>query len=463
MALLSTLLVLAVLLTLASSLAFAVRTETVLSASQTRRAQAAWLAEAGLHRALVALRDDSSIGSVLAEAETNTSEPVVLTLDSSEEPDLVPEGGGFVVQVLDESAKLNLNTVDEATLGRLLPSEPQIVDAVLDWRDADDEPRAEGAEADWYLTLKPPYKARNAAFQTVEELLLVRGVTAGRFYGQDGLSPLADDAERQAVDPTRTPLGRLFTVYSRDQNVDAQGRARLNLTKATKEQFRSEFGNVLTPEEIDKVVNYVKPPSSTQQGGGGQQPTPSTTGSPRPTTRQTAAPTGAPASQSPPATTSQRRVTVAGLVNVLEREKLRRIWDRLTDTDDRETVGVVNLNTAPAEVLAALEGMEQTVADAIVAARGQNPYETVGDLLGLTEVTNERFEQVAARLTTRGLALRIVALGAVGSGREAVRQRLEAVVALALPAAQGAAANGAGDDTGTPPARTLRLVYHRAG
>jgi len=36
---------------------------------------------------------------------------------------------------------------------------------------------------DYYETLNPPYKAKNAAIDTIEELLLVRGVTPTYFYG----------------------------------------------------------------------------------------------------------------------------------------------------------------------------------------------------------------------------------------------------------------------------------------
>ena len=56
-----------------------------------------------------------------------------------------------------------------------------IVDSILDWKDPDDFHRLQGAESDYYQSLPHPYKAKNGNFDTVEELILVKGVTAGNF------------------------------------------------------------------------------------------------------------------------------------------------------------------------------------------------------------------------------------------------------------------------------------------
>lgn len=56
-------------------------------------------------------------------------------------------------------------------------------DAILDWIDADDESRVNGAENDVYGTLDVPYATKNAPFDSVEELLMVRGVTPEIFFG----------------------------------------------------------------------------------------------------------------------------------------------------------------------------------------------------------------------------------------------------------------------------------------
>ena len=52
-----------------------------------------------------------------------------------------------------------------------------LVDAVLDWRDADDLTRLQGAEADAYGGAHGDWTIRNGAFVSVDELRYVRGMT----------------------------------------------------------------------------------------------------------------------------------------------------------------------------------------------------------------------------------------------------------------------------------------------
>jgi general secretion pathway protein K len=56
------------------------------------------------------------------------------------------------------------------------------VDSILDWRDSDDLHRLNGAENNYYQSLPKPYACKNAPFDTVEELLLVRGMRPEFFY-----------------------------------------------------------------------------------------------------------------------------------------------------------------------------------------------------------------------------------------------------------------------------------------
>jgi hypothetical protein len=89
-------------------------------------------------------------------------------------------GGGFTVShrageetlygLEDEAGRINVNTAPPDVLERLFGG---AAPAVLDWRDADDERRPGGAEKSDYGSGAP----RNGPFQSVEELLLVKGVT----------------------------------------------------------------------------------------------------------------------------------------------------------------------------------------------------------------------------------------------------------------------------------------------
>lgn len=115
----------------------------------------------------------------------------------------------------DESGRLNLNTLllaDQQSSGSqssgsgssgsassgsassgsassmlmMLPGMTQdIADAILDWMDPDDTPRQYGAERDYYSSLTPSYAPKNGPMESVEELLLVRGVTPQLLFGMD--------------------------------------------------------------------------------------------------------------------------------------------------------------------------------------------------------------------------------------------------------------------------------------
>jgi general secretion pathway protein K len=123
-------------------------------------------------------------------------------------------GGVYQVDIQDESGKINLNTVSEQQLHALVEAigigkedGDIIVDSILDWRDTDKMHRLNGAEDDYYETLNPPYRAKNGRFDTVEELLLVRGITPTYYYGYPERNPTGSVVYRYG-------LSRCFTVYS---------------------------------------------------------------------------------------------------------------------------------------------------------------------------------------------------------------------------------------------------------
>jgi len=59
-----------------------------------------------------------------------------------------------------------------------------MVDPILDWRDPDSIYHRNGAEDIYYLSLPEPYHAKNGPFDTMDELLWVKGMTADIFYGR---------------------------------------------------------------------------------------------------------------------------------------------------------------------------------------------------------------------------------------------------------------------------------------
>ena len=85
--------------------------------------------------------------------------------------------------VVDEESKININIAEAGLLFGLFsqtlpePTAVSIVECILDWRDADSNPKPEGAEDEYYSTLSPPYQCKNAPFDLLEEILAVKGMT----------------------------------------------------------------------------------------------------------------------------------------------------------------------------------------------------------------------------------------------------------------------------------------------
>src|SRR5256885_6162809 len=86
---------------------------------------------------------------------------------------------------------------------------PEIVAAILDWRDEDNNVSPGGAEADYYTTLKPPYLPRNGTIETMRELLMVRGISSQLLLGEgEDVPELDDSAENSSTSLSRNPSSR---------------------------------------------------------------------------------------------------------------------------------------------------------------------------------------------------------------------------------------------------------------
>lgn len=122
-----------------------------------------------------------------------------------------PAGAGMSIEIkaVDESGRLSMKAVYpmtglsdprvEKSLRKLFKDaklEDSLVDSLSDWIDNDDVPRPGGAESLQYRTGPKPYKPRNNNFETLDELLLVKGFKTEVFgavsnyltpYSVDGL------------------------------------------------------------------------------------------------------------------------------------------------------------------------------------------------------------------------------------------------------------------------------------
>ncbi len=104
----------------------------------------------------------------------------------------IPLGHGTITySIEDENGKIGINNASRDALVKVLTQSGMevgqerdtIADSILDWIDADDNHRINGAESDYYRRQDPPYKTKNGRLDTLEELLKIRGVSEEIFFG----------------------------------------------------------------------------------------------------------------------------------------------------------------------------------------------------------------------------------------------------------------------------------------
>jgi general secretion pathway protein K len=119
--------------------------------------------------------------------------------------DLLEEGVSFYGGMVDENSKININLlrnsqgeIDEKReaqmrrLFRALGVKEDLLNPVLDWLDADDIERQDGAEGYFYQNLEEPYECANGPFLTVGQVFLVRGMREFDRFGEKKSKKLMD-------------------------------------------------------------------------------------------------------------------------------------------------------------------------------------------------------------------------------------------------------------------------------
>ncbi len=185
-ALIMALFVIVVLSMLVGSFGFEARLEAKYASYARDRIKASQLAESGMVVAEMLMSKQSGGGA------TDKPEDEDRWYDAAERLELgqsiyglvEPVGDGYIIlDVVPEPGRLNVNLLTDEDwkilLGNIgIPEEywEDIIDPILDWLDEDDVANPKGAETeDYYSLLDPPYKAKNGSFDTIREMLLVKG------------------------------------------------------------------------------------------------------------------------------------------------------------------------------------------------------------------------------------------------------------------------------------------------
>lgn len=180
-------------------LAFNRRARTGLHAMDTFRksVQALNCARSGLNIAIAAVRDSDDTDSYDSLRRLGAGEYSVTVGDGQCHITAVEEYGKLNVNLFkNKDGKLDRTRIEQVMrlidlLNQRSSSHPhvayELVPAIVDWTDDDDQitclPFVSngnlGAESDYYRNLDSPYPCKNGPCETIEELLLVKGMTPG--------------------------------------------------------------------------------------------------------------------------------------------------------------------------------------------------------------------------------------------------------------------------------------------
>ncbi len=224
--------------------AFSMRTEVKIMRNFKEEVQSYYLARAGIALALTEIlapevqgnyvNEDQSVFKLKGESTGYLTEGENVPTLSPQRED-IPLGAGTVsYRIMDEDGKINLNSLRVGTeahyeiLHKLLYKSAGVqmgterdimVDSILDWMDKDDLYKLNGAEDDYYQGLDPGYDCKDGPFDTVDELLLVRGITKKILYGTAAENDEADADEGKSKDEDKKSypgIAKFLTVWGRN-------------------------------------------------------------------------------------------------------------------------------------------------------------------------------------------------------------------------------------------------------
>lgn len=320
----------------------------------------------------------------------------------------------------DEEGNWILNPKLREVLARMELLDDEQIDCLMDYLDPDDEPRSQGAEAEYYDQLAYPYRIKNGPLSTSEEILMVKGFSGFEMYGNDanlnqmldanendGNKRFPDDAEDGVLN--RGLFGRIAAM-TYGPNLDREGNRRIRMDQAEAVSGNSEkLTNAgLAPETIHFILLCA------QDGKRFAHPA-ELYGAEYQLTADQTLPDGG----TFPAGTTVRAN--------LQAEQLPIVCDFLTTRGDFE-VGLVNLNSASKEVLKAV-GFDEGQASQLISRRqellGDEKLGTISWPVTENIIDAETFKAIAPLLTVRGYQYRVLVVGyGVPCGRFRVLEAL---------------------------------------
>ena len=395
--------------------------QAVMGREAMSKVQARWAARAGVETVIAIMEyygenpDPDSAFAMVNDLEDNAVDELSTgSFEIYHEIDGAIYPGPF-----DEHSRMNINAVSRAQLYNM-DDVGLLADAIVDWRDTNDEEEMSGAESRSYLGRSNiNYQPRNANFRSVPELEMVLGVWPKEVRGEDWnlnnrLDPNENDGDASFPDDNADGvldygLAGLFTARTRPYPQTMAGEDRLDLKTATAEEVVERTG--LSQQQATQLVEsakqsnfYVEQLISTPLGQQAQQPTTST--SRGRSGRSSAGRTQTPAAQQSATLKPEQLDTV--------------LRECVTQAPKPGDAGRVNINTVSKRVLEQVYGLEPKVAQRIIDRRDTSTgITTLGELSRIDGLSPQDAAQMARTMDTQSSVYTITSRGrAPGTGTE---------------------------------------------
>lgn len=158
---------------LAAAFTLSIGSQTRSTAYLSEAAKAEATADGGVELAVLLLMD-AQAAPPAASRKPPFGRPLRCTM---------PDGSALAILAEDEGGKVDLNTADERLLRKVLArfmgsdaDAAKLVDAIVDFRDADDLKRVNGAEEREYRAAGLAHGPKDATFDTIDEIEQVLGI-----------------------------------------------------------------------------------------------------------------------------------------------------------------------------------------------------------------------------------------------------------------------------------------------
>ena len=320
----------------------------------------------------------------------------------------------------DEGAKINVNAVMKIDstgqklhdiLVKLPNMTEDIANNIVAWMGGQVGIQNGGATNDAYMSLTPPYRCKNGPIDSIDELLLVQGVTRDLLYGADWNRNGMQDANESNVNGFDRGWSAYLTVHSREQNSDPTGKPYVFLNSTDLTQLSTDLSAAgLSDNMVKFIIMYRQYGSSSSPSGSGGSKTVKgdlasfpldLTKAPKSTFKSLFDLVGATISIDSPDPNNKKKTITTVYSSPLNdasqlADQLPKLCSAATVVADPEIPARVNVNTAPMAVLTALPGLSDSDVQKIMSTRPQ---------LSSSDVANQNFSSVAWLLTDAQLSV----------------------------------------------------------